>query len=81
MTITILASIFLALILLIAFIGFKVATQQTGPMEDPNTEKCSLCRTRFHRSVLIERQVGDHKLFFFCPACVRSLHEELVTRN
>ncbi len=81
MTVTILASIFLALILLIAFIGFKLAATQPKPTEDLATEKCSLCRSKFNKSVLIERQVGDHTLYYFCPACVKSLHDELITRN
>lgn len=81
MTVTILASIFLALIVLIAFVGFKVAANPPRSTEDINTEKCSLCRAKFNKSVLIERQVGDHKLLYFCPECITALHNDLVSKN
>lgn len=81
MTVTILASLFLALIVLIALIGFKVAANQPKSTEDLNVEKCSLCRSKFSKSVLIERQVGDYKLLYFCPSCIHSLHDELISRN
>ncbi|MEK7250346.1 MAG: hypothetical protein AAB209_08000 [Bacteroidota bacterium] len=81
MTVTILASIFIAFILFIALIGFKTVIKQGKSPEDLNTEKCSLCREKFSKSMLIERQIGDYKLLYFCPSCINSLHNEMVSKN
>jgi hypothetical protein len=81
MTVTILASVFIALILFIALIGFKTVIKQERAPEDLNTEKCSICREKFNTSMLVERQIGDYKLLFFCQACITKLHNELVSKN
>lgn len=81
MTVTILASIFLAIMLLIAFIGFKVGAKTPKPTEDLYVEKCALCRRKFNKGTLIERQVGDYKLLYFCPECITGLHNELIRKN
>lgn len=81
MTLTVFAALFLGLILLVALIGFKVATKPLQPPGEPQMEKCSICRSKFSKSILIERQIGDYKLLYFCPSCITSLHDELVSRN
>ncbi|MER3523984.1 MAG: hypothetical protein C4326_07935 [Ignavibacteria bacterium] len=81
MTLTILASLFLGLILLVALIGFTVAAKRPHHVDELPTEKCSICRSKFSTSVLIERQIGDYKLLYFCPSCITALHDELVSRN
>ncbi len=43
---------------------------------DPNdvfTEKCSVCRDKFHKSKLIARQIGDYKMLYFCKKCIDEL--------
>lgn len=81
MTVTILASVFLALLLALALVGFKAATRRPPSADDLSTEKCSVCRSKISKAQLIERQVGDHTLLYFCAACIKSLHDELVRRN
>ncbi len=81
MTLTILASIFLVLILLFAFIGFRVGMKPAPPAADINTEKCAVCREKFNKATLIERQIGDYKLMYFCPSCITKLHQELIQNN
>jgi len=81
MTLSILAVIFLAGILVVAIFGFRMIIGQGKAPVDPNREKCSVCREQFNRSQLIERQVGDHRMLYFCQSCVMSLHNEMVSKN
>lgn len=81
MSVTILASLFLVLLLLIAFIGFRAGLKPATPTADVNTAKCAICREQFAKSLLIERQIGDHALMHFCPACITALHTELTQKN
>jgi hypothetical protein len=81
MTISILAVLFLAVILVISFVGFRAIIRQGKAPEDINKEKCSICRTQFNRSQLIERQVGDYRLLHFCQSCIMSLHNEILSKN
>ncbi|MDL1894200.1 hypothetical protein FBQ87_15140 [Sphingobacteriales bacterium CHB3] len=81
MTLTVLASVFLLLILVVAFVGFKAVIKQGKPPEEFNMEKCSLCREKFNTSMLVERQIGDYKLLYFCPTCIQRLHNELLSKN
>lgn len=81
MTISILAVLFLATILAVSFVGFRFIIRQGKSPEDTNKEKCSICRTQYNRSQLIERQVGDYRLLHFCQSCIISLHNEVVSKN
>lgn len=81
MTVTILAVGFLLLVLAIAVFGFKAIVKQGKTPEDINKERCSLCRQSFSKSQLIERQIGDYKLFYFCSNCITQLHTELISKN
>jgi len=81
MTVTILASVFIVVVLAIAIFGFKAIIRQGKPVADINMEQCSLCRKQFHKNQLIERQIGDYRLFFFCSSCINELHRELTTKN
>lgn len=81
MTLTILASVFLVLILLLAVIGFRAGIKPAPPAADINTEKCTVCREKFNKAMLIERQIGDYKLMYFCPDCITKLHNELIHKS
>lgn len=81
MTVTVLASIFIAFILFIALVGFKTVIKQGKPIEELNMERCSICRGKFSKSMLVEREVGDYKLLYFCASCISSLQNELVSKN
>ena len=81
MTVTVLAIGFILVVLLLALFGFKAVIKQGKAPEDINKERCSLCRQQFTKTQLIERQVGDYRLYFFCASCIDSLHNELVSKN
>lgn len=81
MTVTILAVAFLVIMLLVAAFGFKAIIKRGKPPGELHMERCSLCRQQFHKTQLVERQVGDYKLYFFCPSCITSLHNDLTGKN
>ena len=81
MSVTILAVVFLLVLLAIALFGFKAIVKQGKAPEDINKERCSICRQTYHKSQLVERQVGDYKLFYFCSDCITKLHAELISRH
>jgi hypothetical protein len=81
MTISVLAVLFLAVILAVSFVGFRAIIRQGKSPEDINKEKCCICRTQFNRSQLIERQIGDYRLLHFCQSCIMSLHNEIISKN
>lgn len=72
MVITLLAIVFLLFIIVMIFFGKSLLLGQQNP-DDPYTEKCSICRGKFHKSKLVERQIGDYKLLFFCRGCIEQL--------
>ena len=80
MSVTILALVFIILILLVAALGFKMMMKPGTPPGDTPKERCSLCRISYDKSSLIERQVGDTRLFFFCRSCVEQLHNDFMRR-
>lgn len=81
MIVTVLAVVFLVLLLVVAVFGFKAIIRQGRAPQDINKERCSICRNEFLRSQLIERQVGDYRLLYFCGPCITKLHSELTTKN
>ena len=81
MIVTVLAVVFLVLLLVVAVIGFKAIIKQGKAPQDLNKERCSICKREFPKSQLIERQVGDYRLLYFCGSCITGLHSELTTKN
>ena len=81
MTVTVLAVLFLSLIVVIALFGFKAVIRQGKAPADIHKERCSLCRELFPKGQLVERQIGDTRLFFFCSSCITKLHSEMISKN
>jgi hypothetical protein len=81
MVITILALLFLLVIVTVAIVGYRFIIQAKTVPEERNNEKCTLCRRKFDKSLLIERQIGDYKLLFFCRECVVKLYADLGLKN
>ena len=76
MVVTILALLFLVLLLLVAFAGFRILGKGGRPASGIPLQKCSLCRRPFEKNMLVERQVGDYRLLHFCHDCILSLHAD-----
>ena len=81
MIVTVLAVVFLLLVLALAVFGFKAIIKQGRTPQDLNRERCSICKEQFVKTQLIERQIGDYKILFFCGACITKLHTELTSKN
>lgn len=78
MIVTVLAVSFLCLIGFVAYIGYKTVIRKASPTkEELATEKCSICRERLAKELLVEREIGDYKLLYFCRKCVLGLAADL----
>ena len=74
--ITAIAILFIILIVGAIFYSYGVIMKKPPTDEELQTEACSLCRNRFDKSALIERAVGDSKLYYFCRECIQKLCDE-----
>jgi len=72
-----LAAAFVLLLVLIIFYGLGIVFRTPRSEQELSMEKCSLCRNEFQKSDLIEREVGDSRVYYFCDSCIRSLASEL----
>ena len=81
MTVTVLAVLFLLIVLAVALFGFRAIIKQGNEPRDINKERCLLCRREYNKSQMIERQVGDYRVFFFCGSCINDLHNDLTRKN
>jgi hypothetical protein len=81
MTVTILATAFIIIMLAVALFGIRYVMQGGKGTQDSPFESCAVCKTRLEKSRLVERQIGDARPLFFCDSCIRSLHNELLSRN
>ena len=76
MTFTVLALVFLVLILIIAIFGQRLLSQKTESVKNTNTEQCFICRDTFDKRELVERQIGDLKVMYFCSTCIENLYKD-----
>ena len=74
---TFLSIAFLALLVFAIIYGYGIVVRRPPTKEELETGFCSLCRRRVDKSQLVERHVGDSRLFWFCHDCIRSLGEEM----
>ncbi len=74
---TFLAIAFIILLLVAIYYGYGIVIRKPPSSNELNTETCSLCRKRVEKQLLIERQVGDSRLFYFCPDCIQDLYAEI----
>jgi hypothetical protein len=81
MVVTILAAAFLVLIGFIAFVGYRSIISKQASEIAPDTERCSICRERFDKHALVERQIGDYRLLYFCRTCILGLYGDLGIKN
>ncbi len=79
--VTTLAIIFVLFLIGTVFYGFGIVMRRPPTEEELSTEKCSLCGGRYPKENLIERQVGDYRLLYFCKSCIDGLYEELRENN
>ncbi len=81
MTLSVLAVLFLAFMLLITYFGYKTISRRVTSLQTQHKEKCFVCGRQLEKTDLIERTVGDHKIVFFCRDCARALADDAGTRR
>ena len=81
MALTVGAIIFLIGLIFLIYYGYSVSVKKSARPGEENLRACSLCQHKFERSQLIERLVGDSRLYYYCEDCVKSLHQEMQRRK
>ena len=81
MIVTVLAVVFLIVLSVVAYFGYKILGERPGAPGDINEEKCSVCRKQYHKEELVLRQIGDYKLMYFCKNCILGLYTDLGLKN
>lgn len=81
MTITVLAVLFMLLMLALTYVGYRFVIRRGVSRHEAHIGQCNLCRREFDLTRLIERPSGDSRIYRFCERCIRSLSEELLRRN
>ena len=81
MSVTILAVVFLCLMLLVTYFGYRFIFRKEISGPEPRLERCSICGSEYPKSRLIERQSGDTRVYRFCDNCIKSLYQDLMSRN
>ncbi len=79
--VTVLAILFVLFLVGTIFYGFGILMRRPLSRDEIQSEKCSLCRQQFPKDELIERAVGDSRLYYFCHNCITNLHEELREKD
>ena len=72
---------FVVLLLGGALYGFGIVMRRPPTQEELETEPCTLCGQRIKKENLVERQIGDYKILFFCGECIEKLSLESSKRN
>lgn|GEM_PF-737702 len=67
------AIIFVIFLVGIIFYGYSLIMQKPPTKEELHSEKCTLCLVRFPKEQLVERAVGDSKVYYFCGSCIAGL--------
>ena len=81
MAITVLAILFLVVLVVIAIAGSRLFGKQSMKPEEMNQEKCSICRNKLDKGELVVREIGDYKLLYFCRDCIVKLYADLRMKN
>jgi uncharacterized membrane protein len=76
MIVTILASVFLVMLVAVIFYGYGFIMKSAKARDEENTERCTICRTAYDKGQLVERHVGDSRLFYFCKKCIGQLFDD-----
>ncbi|MBI3579122.1 MAG: hypothetical protein HY276_04695 [Ignavibacteriales bacterium] len=73
--------IFLILLVGAIFYGYSIVMRKPPSKEELNSAQCTLCRKRFPKETLVEREIGDYKVLYFCNSCISGLSTEASKLN
>jgi hypothetical protein len=78
MVVTILAILCLVLLGLITAGGYRAVIRGTGGgAAAGENETCAVCRGSFPKKEMVERQIGDHRILYFCRECIVRLASDI----
>jgi hypothetical protein len=78
MIVTVLAILCLALLGFLTVVGYRAIIRGgESASRAEGMEKCTVCRRSVRKERMVERQIGDYRLLFFCAGCVRELASDL----
>jgi hypothetical protein len=79
--VTTLAILFIVLLVGAILYGFGIVMRRPPTHDELTREKCSLCLQMFPKEELVERQIGDYRVLYFCERCVMNLQADLEQRR
>lgn len=53
--------------------GFGIVMRAAPSKDEIDMRQCSVCRKRYPKHLVIEREIGDSKVLHFCKPCVAGL--------
>ena len=78
MIVTILASLFLIMLVGVIFYGYGFVMKSAKNRGAEDVERCTLCKNSYPKRQLVERTVGDSRVLYFCKNCISILAEDSV---
>ena len=78
MTFSILAAFFLVMLIAVIFYGYGFIMRSSKLAGQEDAERCTICGEKFVKGELIEREIGDSKLLYFCKTCIIRLYGDLT---
>jgi len=80
MIVTILAIACIALLGFLTVAGYRAIIRGGGSeARAEGMEKCAVCRRSAGKEEMVERQIGDYKILYFCATCITALSADLGT--
>jgi hypothetical protein len=76
MIVTLLASLFLIMLVGVIFYGYGFVMKSTNKQGAENARYCMICNTPHEKGQLVERVIGDSRVVYFCKRCITRLAEE-----
>ncbi len=70
------SAIFLILLVGAIFYGYSIVMRKPPTKEELGSEQCAVCRKRFPKEQLVEREIGDYKVLYFCHTCITALSND-----
>ncbi len=78
MVVTVLAIASILLLGFLTVLGYKAVIRGSGAVSPAEPrEKCAVCRESLPKAELVERQIGDYKLLYFCRDCITRLASDI----
>lgn len=76
--VTYLAIGFVVILIAAIFYGFSIVLRSHPDRSKAQTASCFLCKKAFNLTQLAEREIGDSKVIYFCPDCVKNLYDDMA---